>query len=144
MEQAILRMLANGPILVIMSGFDARSLAGDVDGTNPTWYEVLGVSPGADHEQIRAEYLAKARLLHPDSAGSMASQVAERANREMALVNRAWEVLSDSNSRQTYDEYLASKRKPTKPAHKVARFAGKWVGRLYDEYRTGKQSGPPG
>lgn len=34
-----------------------------------TWYQVLGVSPDADIDQVNAAYREKAKLLHPDVGG---------------------------------------------------------------------------
>jgi curved DNA-binding protein CbpA len=68
-----------------------------------THYEVLGVEPGASPAAVRAAYLAKARVLHPDrQVGRSRAEVAT-AQRRMQDVNAAWSVLGDPRSRRSYD-----------------------------------------
>lgn len=62
-------------------------------------YDVLGVRPDASPEAIRAAYRDRARLHHPDRAGSAAAG-------EMAAVNEAYRVLSDPGRRTLYDRRL--------------------------------------
>lgn len=77
-------------------------------------YEVLGVAPDASKAAIRRAYLVQARRFHPDFHGNDPA-ARERAEHRMRLVNRAWEVLSDSGSRAVYDARGRS-RAPTRPA----------------------------
>ena len=69
---------------------------------NENYYEVLGVTPTASIEQIRAVYRDKVRIIHPDSA-VVASQT---ASLQMAEVVRAWSTLSNPALRRAYDEEL--------------------------------------
>ena len=69
---------------------------------NENYYEVLGVTPTASIEQIRAAYRDKVRIIHPDSA-VVASQT---ASLQMAEVVRAWSTLSNPALRRAYDEEL--------------------------------------
>jgi len=69
---------------------------------NENYYEVLGVTPTASIEQIRAAYRDKVRIIHPDSA-VVASPT---ASLQMAQVVRAWSTLSDPILRRAYDEEL--------------------------------------
>ena len=66
------------------------------------YYEVLGVTPTASIEQMRAAYRDKVRIIHPDSA-VVASPT---ASLQMAQVVRAWSTLSDPLLRRAYDEEL--------------------------------------
>jgi hypothetical protein len=66
------------------------------------YYVVLGVTPTASLEQMRAAYRDKVRIIHPDSA-VVASPT---ASLQMAEVVRAWSTLSDSDLRRAYDEEL--------------------------------------
>ncbi|MGY6500530.1 MAG: J domain-containing protein [Acidimicrobiales bacterium] len=66
-----------------------------------THYEVLGVRSDAGIDEIRARYRSLARDLHPDRAGSSATDV------RMARLNEAWAVLRDPQRRQAYDRDLA-------------------------------------
>lgn len=63
-----------------------------------TLYEVLGVTPDAQVEQIKAAYRRMVRQVHPDTGGNAAL---------FRLVNEAWETLSDENRRRAYDRKLA-------------------------------------
>lgn len=67
--------------------------------TNKDYYAILGVLPDADGVVIRAVYKALAQRYHPDKfQGS-----AEEANRRMAEINEAYDVLSDLAMRKEYD-----------------------------------------
>ena len=69
---------------------------------NENFYEVLGVTPTASIEQMRAAYRDKVRIIHPDSA-VVASPT---ASLQMAKVVRAWSTLSDPLLRRAYDDEL--------------------------------------
>jgi hypothetical protein len=76
----------------------------------PTYYETLGVLPTASMEEIRRAYRQQARQFHPDRHLQSTPADAARAAIRMADVNHAWEVLSDTASRETYDLELALAR----------------------------------
>ena len=63
------------------------------------YYEVLGVARGANDSEIKKAFRRLARELHPDVN---ASPDAEPRFKEAA---EAYEVLSDSERRATYDRY---------------------------------------
>ena len=67
-----------------------------------THYEVLGVPSNATVEVIKAAYRRKIREAHPDAVGTNASSV------EVAAINEAWNVLSQSGRRALYDRSLSS------------------------------------
>ena len=69
---------------------------------NKNYYEVLGVTPTASIEQIRAAYRDKVRIIHPDSAVA----ASPTASLQMAEVVRAWSTLSNADLRRAYDEEL--------------------------------------
>jgi hypothetical protein len=73
-------------------------------------YAVLGVSRDADLATIRRAFRALAIRHHPD-----AQPPEEKANaaHRFARVNRAHEILRDSEKRRQYDELLARGRTPT-------------------------------
>jgi len=57
-----------------------------------TWYSVLGVSPQADSETIRQQYLDLVRQFPPETHPE-----------DFATIRHAYEVLSDVNARHRYD-----------------------------------------
>ena len=59
-------------------------------------YEVLGVNRAASTPQIRAAYVAQARLAHPDMNGGLGGDL-------MRSLNEAWEILKDAARRQEWD-----------------------------------------
>ncbi len=66
------------------------------------YYEILGVAPDADKNAIKKVYRKLARQLHPDvNPGNKA------AEERFKNVNEAYQVLSDPEERQKYDELRA-------------------------------------
>jgi len=62
---------------------------------NYDYYSLLGIAPSADQEAVKKAYRKRALECHPDRGGS---------HDTMVLVNEAWVVLSDPESRARYDE----------------------------------------
>lgn len=62
-------------------------------------YEILGISPIATADSIKAAYRKKAAQYHPDKNQSPDAPVRFRE------VQEAYEVLSDPARRKAYDEY---------------------------------------
>jgi curved DNA-binding protein CbpA len=69
-----------------------------------TFYDELGVAPGASPEEIRDAFRLFVRLLHPDQQTD--PQLREIAEQQMRKLNRIYAVLSDPESRRSYDEVL--------------------------------------
>jgi PASTA domain len=69
-----------------------------------TWYDVLGVLPGATVDQVRQSRDAKARLLRPELIAGAASPVIAAAGRAREILTAAERVLADPASRARYDE----------------------------------------
>lgn len=61
------------------------------------YYEVLGVSKDASEDEIKRAYRKMSRKYHPDIAGAEFED-------KFKEVNSAYEVLSDSQKRQMYDQ----------------------------------------
>jgi len=70
--------------------------------TNKDYYEVLGVSKGASDEEIKKAYRKLALQYHPDK--NKTAGAAEKFKE----VTHAYEVLSDPQKRQTYDQLGAA------------------------------------
>jgi len=75
------------------------------------YYDILGVEPNASIEQIKDAYLYKANILHPDRLAAMTEKVRSMAERDLKMVNAAYEVLSNPKRRQEYDRVLSLKGK---------------------------------
>lgn len=73
------------------------------------YFKILNVSEDAEIEVIRSAYKALAKKYHPDTT----SLSPEEAHRKMALLNEAYEVLSDEEKKKRYLEKLALKNGET-------------------------------
>lgn len=78
--------------------------------TQRSLYEILGVTPQATTDQIKAAFRKLARERHPDRFQGSARQAAERVFQE---ITEAYNVLSDSSQRSRYDRQLESSSKDT-------------------------------
>ena len=65
--------------------------------TTTDYYQVIGVNQGADADQIKQAFRAKARKLHPDVSDD------PDAGKKFSQLNEAYEVLSDTDKRAKYD-----------------------------------------
>ena len=63
------------------------------------YYEVLGLSKGASEDEIKKAYRKLAKQYHPDI------NKAPDAEAKFKEINEAYEVLSDSQKRATYDQF---------------------------------------
>jgi DnaJ-class molecular chaperone len=66
---------------------------------NSDYYQILGVSKTATADEIKKAYRKLALEYHPDRNKS------KEAGEKFKEVNKAYEVLSDSQKRQTYDQF---------------------------------------
>jgi curved DNA-binding protein CbpA len=79
-------------------------------GSGITWYDVLGVLPGATAEQVQHQHDAKARLLRPELIAGAPSPVVAAATRAREILDAARRVLADPASRARYDEAIGIRR----------------------------------
>jgi DnaJ domain len=75
-----------------------------------TWYDVLGVLPGAEVRKIRRRYEDKAGLLRPELFPGAPAEVVTAVRRAQELLEGAWQVLGDPESRKRYDEAVGLRR----------------------------------
>jgi len=75
-----------------------------------TWYNVLGVLPGGEARKIKREYDGKAALLRPELISGAPPNVLTAVTRAQELLDTAWEVLGDPESRKRYDEAVGLRR----------------------------------
>lgn len=66
------------------------------------YYKVLGVSRDADERQIKSAYRKMTKQHHPDKAAKQGLSKAD-AEKKMASINEAYEVLSDPELRARFD-----------------------------------------
>lgn len=66
------------------------------------YYKVLGVASDADERQIKSAYRKASKLYHPDKAAKQ-GYTKEQAEKKMAAINEAYEVLSNPELRARFD-----------------------------------------
>lgn len=69
----------------------------------PDYYEVLGLERTAGAGEVKRRYRELAKRVHPDRAGE---EDGDGAGRRMALINEAYDILSDPGRRKRYDIWL--------------------------------------
>ncbi len=65
----------------------------------PNYYEILGIPRDATQKEIKNKFRELVKKTHPD-------KTKEDSEEEMVELNKAYEVLSDKESRESYDKYL--------------------------------------
>jgi hypothetical protein len=70
------------------------------------YYAILGLDPGASQESLKVAYRRLAREVHPDSKINSTESEKTAFSVQMAQLNEAYSVLSDSKQRREYDEQL--------------------------------------
>ena len=63
------------------------------------YYQILGVSKGADSAAIKKQYRKLARELHPDK-----TKGDKKLEDRFKAVSEAYDILSDDKKRREYDE----------------------------------------
>lgn len=71
----------------------ARS-ASDNAGASPTPYEILGVSPAASREEIRAAYRRLANQYHPDKVAHLGEEFRQLAETKFKTIQAAYQELT--------------------------------------------------
>lgn len=88
------------------------------------YYTILGLDPGASSQSIKIAYRRLARETHPDLKVHSSKTEKDSLSVQMAQLNEAYSVLSDTRQKREYDEklrvqgLLVSKDTPVKPEGK--------------------------
>ena len=80
------------------------------------YYDVLGISPEATEQEIRAAYRSLAMLLHPDRLGDQRPELKRFAEERIRALNEAYEVLRDPARRAAYDVAQTPRERSPAPA----------------------------
>ena len=72
----------------------------------PTYYEILGVTPNASEKDIKEAYYKRARDLHPDKARNEDEKKKNEAL--FADVSKAYNVLKDKTRREEYNHSIGA------------------------------------
>ena len=76
-----------------------------------TWYDILGILPGASADEVRYACEARVRQVSPQMISGAPSKVIKAADRARAAAEEAWRVLSDPSSRERYEVEAGIRRK---------------------------------
>ena len=69
----------------------------------PDYYTILHVSKTANRDEIKSQFRKLAKKWHPDRKKS------DDAEKKMAEINTAYEVLSNPKRRKIYDQHFSKK-----------------------------------
>jgi curved DNA-binding protein CbpA len=79
------------------------------------YYEMLGVNPEADQEEIKKAYRELAHGFHPDKNPNSTEQMRKLADEKMKEINEAHDTLGDPEKRKKYHSEWIVKKSPPKP-----------------------------
>lgn len=79
---------------------DAEFRKAAKNSTLPDYYKILDVPRDASQYEIKKRYRELAKKLHPDKSKE------EKPNEIMAKINRAYEILSNTEIKKKYDQHL--------------------------------------
>ncbi|PNW83291.1 hypothetical protein CHLRE_05g232000v5 [Chlamydomonas reinhardtii] len=81
-----------------------RGGRGSGGSSDPNYYELLGLEPDCDEEDIKTAFRRRAKELHPDVNKE------DGATESFVRLSRAYEVLSDPEARRQYDIQTSTRR----------------------------------
>jgi curved DNA-binding protein CbpA len=81
-----------------------------------TWYDILGIVPGASSETVRWAYQDKTRQLERAQIAGTPPEVIDAAARGRKALDAAWLILGNPAERERYDEQIGISHKGAGPA----------------------------
>ena len=99
--------------------FKKQEIRKDVERMKRDYYEVLGLSKGAEDKEIKRAYRKLAKKYHPDT--NPGDKEAEKKFKE---VTEAYSVLSDPEKKKLYDQYGSAAFDGTGSANGAGGFGG--------------------
>lgn len=88
-----------------------------------TYYQLLGVTPGVSHLEIKRAYRQLVKSYHPDvDHHELTARERKFANERMSKLNEAYEILKDKEKRAAYDDQLARANKRASGATRMPIF----------------------
>jgi hypothetical protein len=78
-----------------------------------TWYDILGIEPGASAETVRRACQDRGRQLEDERMAGAPAAVTDAADRGWRVLHAAWHVLGDRPERERYDQELGMSRQVT-------------------------------
>jgi curved DNA-binding protein CbpA len=75
-----------------------------------TWYDILGIEPGASAETVRRACQDRGRQLEDERMAGAPAAVTDAADRGWRVLHAAWHVLGDRAERERYDQELGMGR----------------------------------
>ena len=75
-----------------------------------TWYDVLGVLPDAEPDDIRQAWQARKAALQPGLLAGAPPKAVSAADRARQAVDEAWRILGDPAARESYDRAIGFRR----------------------------------
>lgn len=79
-----------------------------MQGNEPDYYKVLGVSKDATQKDIKKAWRDLARKYHPDAQHGKSESEQKHAEEMMKRINDAYSVIGDEKKRKAYDDYRAN------------------------------------
>jgi hypothetical protein len=73
-----------------------------------TWYDILGITPGASAETVRRAYQARAEQLQDYQIAGAPPEIAHAATRARKAIDAAWLILGNRAHREPYDEAIGA------------------------------------
>jgi DnaJ-class molecular chaperone len=82
-----------------------------------TYYDLLGLQPSADADEVKRAFRREIARYHPDKVQHLGPEFQEIAASRAAELTEAYRILMDAEARQSYDAMLTSGAGATQAPH---------------------------